>query len=177
MVFETHRLSLRELTTADAPHFFALNADPEVLRYTGDAPFEDLKAAQTFLENYKPYQQYGYGRWAVIRKTDGVFLGWCGLKFDPLCQETDIGFRFYTRYWTKGYATEAAEACLAFGFSEKKLPYIVGRAMEGNTASIRVLEKLGMRFWKRFDFGGERGVVYRLDSINSNDPQRSPIHL
>ena len=163
MKIKTERLYLRELNIEDARDFFLLNEDPEVIQYTGDGPFDDVKAAEHFLRHYKPYQKYGYGRWAMIRKTDQAFLGWCGLKYSPDLDETDLGFRLYRKYWNQGYATEAAHASLAYGFKKKGLTMIVGRAMKVNGASIRVLEKVGMVYWKEYDFDGRPGVYYRID--------------
>ncbi len=158
IITKTSRLYLREFMPDDAPHFFALNNDPEVIRYTGDAPFANEAAARAFLEAYDAYARHGMGRWAVIRKEDEAYLGWCGLKYSPDLDEVDIGFRFFRKYWGRGYATEAAQACLAYGLETLGLKEIVGRAMKANHASMRVLEKLGMQFWKEIDFDGEEGV-------------------
>lgn len=158
---ETERLFLRELIPADAHCFYLLNLDPEVLRFTGDVPFPTEASARFFLKNYTPYASTGLGRWAVLRKSDHAFLGWCGLRYDAKTDETDLGFRFFKTYWNQGYATEAAKASLAYGFLEKKLSCIIGRAMIANKASIRVLEKIGMTYWKDIDFEGHVGAVYR----------------
>lgn len=166
-ILETQRLLLREFSMADAEQLFLLNKDPDVLKYTGDQAFQNVAEARSFLENYNQYQKYGFGRWPVIDKVSGEFLGWCGLKYDPAIDETDIGFRFFKRYWNKGYATEAAKASIALGFDRFGLQSLVGRTMKENTASIRVLEKLGMAFEQEFDFyRGHAGLVYRMDKQN-----------
>jgi RimJ/RimL family protein N-acetyltransferase len=157
---KTNRLTLRQLTTDDAESFYLLNNDPEVLQFTGDKPFADVAAARVFLEGYDQYQKYGVGRWAVIRKEDSVFLGWCGLKYTPETNEYDIGFRFFKCFWNQGYATEAAKACLDYGFTVLGLNVIIGRAMKENIASIKVLRKIGMTFDKELDFNGSQGMVY-----------------
>src|ERR1700750_2464326 len=128
-IIETDRLVLRELTTDDAEYFYELNLNINVIRYTGNLPFVSIEEARSFLEHYKDYHQNGYGRWAVINKSDHEFLGWCGLKYDPATNETDIGFRFFEQYWNKGFATESAEACVHYGFEKLKLTKIIGRAM------------------------------------------------
>jgi [ribosomal protein S5]-alanine N-acetyltransferase len=164
-VIATPRLYLRELTEDDAQNFYGLNLDPDVLQYTGDSVFESVDAARFFLHNYtNVYKKTGMGRWAVIRKEDGAFLGWCGLKYAEDTKETDLGFRFFKKYWGQGYATEAATACVALGFSKLNLPFIIGRAMEANSASVRVLEKVGFTLHQFFDFEGEDGVIYRITS-------------
>ena len=146
-IIETERLLLREFDQSDAIHFYQLNADPEVIRYTGDPPFASVEAARVFLENYQDYQKNGYGRWVVLLKSNDEFIGFCGLKFNEL-ELVDLGFRFFKKHWNKGYATESARACLEYGFRQLQLEEIIGRAAKDNTASIRVLEKLGMSYWK-----------------------------
>src|SRR4249919_969774 len=147
-ILETERLWLREITPDDAETFFLLNSDPEVIKYTGDAAFADVKEAHRFLTNYDQYRKYGIGRWCVLEKNSDKIVGWCGLKYSPDVDEYDIGFRFFRDQWNKGYATESSKACVRFGFEEKNLPMIVGRAMKLNTASIKVLVKSGLTYWK-----------------------------
>jgi ribosomal-protein-alanine N-acetyltransferase len=162
MVLDTERLLLREMTTADAALAYELNLDPEVVQYTGDGPFESVQEAFDFLQKYDHYEKYGFARWAVMRKTDGAFLGWCGLKYDAEMAEHDIGYRFFKRYWGQGYATESAAACIALGFSQFSLQRIVGRVMTQNTASIRVLEKIGLHRCKSYDFDGQPGIIFEI---------------
>lgn len=161
-IFETSRLRLREITPDDAEQAYALNADPEVLRYTGDQPFASVPDAKEFLRNYSDYRDNGFGRWAMIRTTDNRFLGWCGLKRDRTTGEVDIGFRLFRDCWNQGYASESASACLRYGFFQLSLDTIVGRAMRANTASVRVLEKIGLSYSHDFDFDGQPGVVYQI---------------
>jgi RimJ/RimL family protein N-acetyltransferase len=163
MLLETERLCLREFREEDAESIYALNADPEVIQFTGDGPFENPAQARAFLEGYDHYRRHGFGRWAVIRRADGAFLGWCGLKYTPELDEYDLGFRFFKHCWNRGYATEAASACLQLGFERFGLPAIVGRARRENLASIRVLEKIGLTFVGPLDFDGMEGVIYRKD--------------
>ncbi len=127
-IIETERLYLREMALSDAENAYLLNLDPEVTKYTGDIAFESVNAAKHFLENYNHYTKYGFGRWAVINKNDEGFLGWCGLKYSPDTNEYDIGFRLFRNSWNKGYATEAARACLQYGFEKLKINKIVGCA-------------------------------------------------
>lgn len=162
-ITETERLLLRELTPDDAPEFFKLNENPDVIRYTGDLPFTDVKEALAFLQNYREYDRNGYGRWAVMDKASHEFLGWCGLKYHEDTHETDIGFRFFEEHWNKGYASESAAACLQYGFETLHLQKIIGRAMAENIASVKVLQKLGMTFDREFDFDGKRGVIYTIE--------------
>ena len=163
---ETERTIMRKLTTEDAKDFYILNLDEEVLKLTGDKPFENIKASIDFLTKYNQYEKHGVGRLAVIDKATAKFIGWCGLKYSQDKDEYDIGFRFYRDYWNRGYATETSKRCLDFGFNELGIEKIVGRAMKENLASIKVLKKIGMTFKENFDFEGREGVIYELKKIN-----------
>lgn len=159
-ILKTPRLILREFHLEDAENFYELNRNPNVIKFTGDSSFQSILEAKEFLRNYDDYKRNGYGRWAVIEKETGKFIGWCGLKFDG--KETDIGFRFFEEHWGKGFATESANACLAFGFTKLKLEEIIGRAMHENLASIKVLEKIGMKFESEMECALHPGVLYRI---------------
>ena len=161
-LLESPRLFLREFREEDAADLLALNSDPQVLRFTGDKSFASEKEARNFVRNYDHYRCYGIGRWAVLDKCSESFLGWCGLKYQPESDETDVGFRFSRAHWNKGFATEAAMACLRFGFEQKNLTIIVGRAVRANRSSVRVLEKIGMTYSKAIDFNGMDGVQYHI---------------
>lgn len=159
----TARLGLRKMLPEDAATFFALNSDPEVIRYTGDDPFESVEAAYTFLQAYQDvYQREGYGRWSVCLLDTDECVGWCGLRYQPDVQLTDLGYRFFRKWWGRGLATESGRASLAYGFAQLALPEIIARAQVANAASIRVMEKLGMEYWKDEEMDGVPGRYYRL---------------
>jgi RimJ/RimL family protein N-acetyltransferase len=166
-ILETQRLYLREMTPEDAENVYRLNLDWDNIRYTGDKPFESIQEAKQFLENYSHYRIYGFGRWAVIDKVFGEFLGWCGLKYTPELDEYDIGFRLFKECWNKGIGTEAAKACLDYGFSKIGLTRIVGRAMNENIGSIKVLEKIGLKYSEEYDFEGKSGAIYVITKPKS----------
>lgn len=164
IILETERLILREFTENDAFHFYQLNLDPDVMKYTGDQPFENVDAAANFLKYYDHYEKNGFGRWAVIHKTNLDFLGWCGLKYTLELNETDIRFRFFKENWNKGYATDAARTSIYHGFKTYGLNEIVGRVMKNNISSIRVLEKIGLLFSDFYNFDGNPGLKYKIGS-------------
>jgi RimJ/RimL family protein N-acetyltransferase len=161
LILETDRLLLRELNPNDAEDFYQLNLNPNVIKYTGNSAFKSVEEAKRFLENYQDYTLNGYGRWAVINKISNKFIGWSGLKFGEMENETDIGFRFFEEEWGRGYATESAFACLHYGFEKLNLNRIVGRAMKENIASIKVLEKIGLEYEKDVEFDGKEAVIYK----------------
>lgn len=163
---ETERLILREYTEADAPAFFRLNSDPDVMRYVPDERMTDVDQAREILINHPmvDYRERGFGRWACILKETGEHIGFCGLKYLKEIGDVDLGFRFMPSQWGKGFATEAARASIRFGFDELKLDHIVGLAEPENRASIRVLEKVGMQFVEMvrlFDLDMAKYVIRR----------------
>lgn len=138
---------LRTFEPGDAALIYELNQDPDITRFTHD-PVRDLQHAREILEkNILPqYALYNYGRWAVHLKPQLTFMGWCGLKYRPELNETDLGYRFKKEFWGKGFATEAAYACIRFGFENLHIQRIVGRAEPDNIASWKVLENCGMQY-------------------------------
>ena len=166
-ILETERLLLREFETGDAEAFYQLNADEDVMKYTGDVPFVSVTDAAQFLNTYTDYSRNGYGRWAVLLKPEFKFIGWCGLKKD---QErlVDVGYRFMRQYWSKGLATEAAQASIAYGLNELQLSQIIARVAKANTASIKVLEKCGMQYWKEEWYEGlGQTLFYKIDKYTN----------
>ncbi len=147
VIIETKRLLLREFTADDTHLILQLNEDPEVTRYTHD-PIRNYEQANEVLTGsiLPQYALYNHGRWAAHLKTDLSFIGWCGLKFRAELMETDLGYRFMKQYWGQGYATEAAAACLRYGFEKLHIQEIIGRTEPENSASVRVLKKCGMEY-------------------------------
>ena len=171
---ETERLILRELLPTDDYGIFELDSDAEVHRYLGNKPIESIEQARLSIEFIR--QQYitnGIGRWAVVEKNSNNFTGWAGLK---LITETinnhsyyyDVGYRFIKRYWGKGYATEAAKACVDYGLNNLNPEQMYGMANCDNKASRKVLEKAGLSYVETFDYNGEETDWFKI--INYINP-------
>lgn len=161
---QTPRLYLREFTLADVALLYNMHQDPAITRYTGDPlPWDSLAQTQKVLADIiLPQYKNGIGRWAVHIKQTDEFIGWCGLK--DVGHEIDLGYRYIQKYWGNGYATEAAQAVLNFGI-QQQLPNIVGCADVENIASVKILEKIGLKFLKHYtDEDGSRCVKYVIDS-------------
>lgn len=163
VIIETPRLKLSEIIEEEPEEMYLLNSDYAVIQYTGDDGFKDVEAARQLIINYPQYKKYGYGRWTARLKENNEFIGWCGLKFNEDIEEIDIGYRLLKKHWNKGYATEAARACLKFGFTQLNMKRIIGRAEKENTASIRIFEKLNMQFEKNFIEEGKNCVQYAIN--------------
>lgn len=166
VLIETERLVLRESVVGDAPDLFEMNSNPEVLKYTGDLAFTSVEETEELIRNYIDYKKYGYGRWTTIVKATNEVIGFCGLKYLEDIHETDLGYRWKQRHWGKGYATEAGMACLQYGFKNLGLEQIVAQVLEENKASVRVLEKIGMAYWKQLHTEENPGLLYRIKRGN-----------
>lgn len=167
LIIETPRLLLRKKIVEDAPFFFDLNSGPLVTQYTGDGAFKNIQEAEEIVKYViGQYKKNGYGRWMVLNKETNEPLGWCGLKYHEDTKETDLGYRFMQKYWNKGYATEAAIACIDYGFNVLKLDRIYGQAMRDNTASIQVLKKTGMTYVREDLCIGHESYVYDIKKEN-----------
>lgn len=160
-VIETERFFMRELRTTDANMFYALNLDPEVTRYTGDTAFHSISEAMDFLDSYDDYQKHGFGRWAVIDKETKEPWGWCGLK-KRTDGTVDMGYRLFQEKWGKGCATEVGKACVKYAFEDLKLDEIIAEAVSENSASFRVMERLGFQFWKTGKDHGYETHIYKM---------------
>jgi RimJ/RimL family protein N-acetyltransferase len=147
ILLQTDRLLLRLMTEADAEQLIRLGQNPNVTHYLPDTPPATVEEAVRQLRTVI-FPQYArrIGRWAVIRKDTGAFLGWCGLKYYADVNEYDLGYRYFEEHWGQGYATEAAQAVLQYGIEQLRGARIVGKATVGNVASRRVLEKIGLMF-------------------------------
>ena len=147
ILFETPRLFLRQFTEADAPLILALNCDPEIVKYVHEPTLKtEEQAKKILLDIILPQYKNNLGRWAMHTKDTNDFIGWRGLKYRPELDEIDLGYRLMQKAWGKGFATEAAQYSLEHGFKKLNLKLITGRAHIENSASIKVLEKIGMEF-------------------------------
>ncbi|HVZ65408.1 MAG TPA: GNAT family N-acetyltransferase [Lacunisphaera sp.] len=147
-VIETRRLNLRLLTLGDAPFILELLNDPTWLRFIGDRGVRDLDSARGYITNgpAASYAQHGFGLWLVERRQDGVPVGLCGLLKRDTLPDVDIGFAFLERFQGKGYGPEAAIATMTHARAVVGLKRVVAVTVPGNTGSISLLQKLGLRY-------------------------------
>jgi ribosomal-protein-alanine N-acetyltransferase len=162
-MIETERLYLRPFHPDELGALVAFRADPEVSRYLGDAAMHTPESvAQRFEFYLSCYETHGFGASAVIRKADGEMIGWGGLQPLEATGEIEIGYGFAKLYWGQGFATEMAQAWFRYGFERVGLERIVAVAEPENTASWRVMEKLGMRYEGRAQHYGKECVKYAI---------------
>ncbi len=157
-MIETERLLLRNWTQDDLEPWLALNTEP-VMRWLGGVRSRD-NALGTITEALMPWQESrSFTFWAVERKSDGLLLGFCGLKIgddpgSPVEGEYEIGWRLREDAWGQGYAKEAATASLDHAFRVLGAERVVALTVQGNRASWGLMERLGMVRRPDLDYEG-----------------------
>ncbi|MCC6260793.1 MAG: GNAT family N-acetyltransferase [Anaerolineales bacterium] len=147
---ETERLVIRKFSPADAPFILELLNEPSFIKNIGDRNVRNLADAEKYILDgpTASYAKNGFGLCLVTLKATGVSMGMCGLIKREALENVDVGYAFLPRFWSKGYANEAVNATLNYGWQVAKLNRIVAITDPKNTASNRVLEKLGFAFEK-----------------------------
>ncbi|CAI2512144.1 MULTISPECIES: GNAT family N-acetyltransferase [Serratia] len=166
--FFSERLQMRPPVMADLARFYAIFGDPQTQRFNPAGPLtSEAQAASALHERIAGWQQHGYGSWAIaLRERPDWIIGFGGLSRKPLgAQRTvNLGYRFDTRVWGMGLATEMARASLQYGFVGLALEEISAIVRAENQASWRVLEKVGLRRVDTLDDvpGAAPSLVYTL---------------
>jgi ribosomal-protein-alanine N-acetyltransferase len=121
---------------------------------------EDAKKSMDSI--LKHWEEHGFGIWAVIDKEEGTLLGRCGPNLIAETSEVEVDFVIARNFWGKGFATEAAEVALAYGFGVLNLDRIIALSKPENTASRRVMEKAGMRYVRDAQYWGIICAYYEI---------------
>ena len=160
-LFQTERLDVRPKTPGDAAALHAVYGDDEAMRFCGGS-FGTLERTRDFVDSHVRHQAaYGFSMWALLERSSGSLVGDVGfLAYDD---GVEIGWHLHRLVWGRGYATEAARACLAHGFDDLRFTRISAFAEAANTASLRVIEKLGMRFVRGGAGGAAPWIEYVID--------------
>jgi len=161
-ILETERLILRIWRLDDAPALFEVCGNAEVMRYIGTGkPYETIEQANEFLRWATAYQEEnGFCRWAILLKENHEIIGSCGFARPHGTEEIELGYLLGRKFWGKGLATEAAAACLNYGFEKLEFREIIALTDLENVASHRVLEKIGFLRKGIELFDGEENLVY-----------------
>jgi RimJ/RimL family protein N-acetyltransferase len=156
-VLETERLNLRRLEAGDAAFILELLNDPSFLRHIGDKGVRTLEDAARYIAEgpVASYARHGFGLWLVeLKNADAggerrTPAGICGLVKRDTLPDADIGYAFLPRFCGRGYATEAAAAVLHHAHGALGLKRVVAITVPENEGSIKVLEKIGLKFERR----------------------------
>jgi ribosomal-protein-alanine N-acetyltransferase len=165
LICETPRLSIRRLDATDAPFILRLLNEPSFLQNIGDRGVRSLDDARAYLTRgpFSSYEQHGFGLFHVSLRPGGQggpggpssevgnggdAIGMCGLLQRDWLDAPDVGFAFFPEFWSKGYACESSTGVIEWGRRTLGITRVVGIVKPGNIGSIRVLEKLGMKFMR-----------------------------
>jgi len=159
---ETSHLVLRKLTINDAEALFKTVGDPEVMQFWAPGPdqtffhtLERINAINTH------WDKHGFGDWAIIEKQQKQLIGFCGLHYLEGMSEVNVGYALEKAKWKLGFGTELLNALLNFGFDILGLKEIVAVIDPQNTASLKLIQKCGLSYWKESAYMERPRVVYR----------------
>jgi len=149
-ILETERVVLREFSIEDDEFILELLNEPSFIQNIGDRGVRTLEDAREYILRVPiaSYEKNGFGLWSVMLKESGESIGMCGLIKRDTLDDVDIGYAFLPRFWSKGYAVEVALAVKEYARDVVGLKRLVAITVPENAASIRVLEKIGLRFDK-----------------------------
>ena len=171
-LLKTRRLILRPFSPADAEFVITLVNDPGWLRFIGDRKVHDHATAEAYIARMnRMHTEHGHGALLIALRETGVPVGMAGLFRRPGLDVPDVGFALRPEYYGCGFALEAAQAVMRHGRRRLKLEQVLGVTVPENMASIRLLEKLGLRYQRimRLPGGSEDVCIYEL-SWNHKKP-------
>ena len=161
-VLQTNRLILREITLEDAPAVFAMRSDPEVMRYIGKLPQQELREAEAMIQEYlQAYANNEAINWAICyAESPELLIGTIGFwRFDKVNHRAEIGYTLSAAHWRKGIMSEAMQATLEYCFKYLNFHSIEANTDPENDASGLILEKHGFvqeaYFRENFYFEGK----------------------
>jgi RimJ/RimL family protein N-acetyltransferase len=154
-IIETERLYLRTWQVLDAKPYFDINQDPQVIEFLrGPLTLEEVNQFMATANQHQ--EKWGFALWAAELKETKELMGFIGLNYTDweahFTPAVEVGWRLGSQYWGKGYATEGAKAALDFGFNTIGLDEIVSFTVPMNQRSLRVMEKIGLRYDPEDDF-------------------------
>ena len=157
----TGRLVLRPFVEEDVYVLLDIMDDAEVMRYFPNPVPMTLERAQLFLKKQTDeWAKTDYGHWGVV--LNDALVGWCGLQFLPETKENEVAYCLAKDTWGKGFATEAAQASVNYGFNQLGMKEIIGLTHLKNIASQNVLRKVGMRFDARLVYWGMECMRFKV---------------
>lgn len=162
-VFQTPRLSAREMSPADLDFIAELLGDPEVMRFYPKA-YTRVEAQGWIEGQMQRYVEHGHGLWLIQRRDTAEPVGQVGLLLQRLDgrDEAEVGYLIHRAFWRQGYATEAARATRDHAFGSRKYERVISLIRPGNHPSQYVARKLGMLPERSAMFRGLRHIVYSV---------------
>jgi len=162
-ILQTQRLSLREMEPDDADFILEQLTDPSFLANIGDRGVRDHDSARAYIDRWRAnYARDGYGLWLVELRETGEVIGMAGIVRRDTLPSPDIGYALLPRHWSKGYAVEACAAVRDHAMQALGLPELLAIVSPGNAASVRVLERIGLRYRSHVRVGDDDLQLFAL---------------
>ena len=164
-IIETPRLTLRYITTLDAPALMPILGNKEVMRYSIIGVHNPRQIKQFIEQRLLSYLEYGFGLYALVHKQNQETIGYCGFFIQSIerKKEVEIGYRLAQKYWGQGLATEAGLAVIEYGRKRFNFQRFICLIEPENQRSIRVAIKLGMKLEKKIIYHGLDVAMYSLN--------------
>jgi ribosomal-protein-alanine N-acetyltransferase len=160
---ETERLLIRPFEAADVDAMADVYGDPEVMRHVSIGVL-DREGTAGLLEQYRRAQeQRGFSSWALTARGSGTVLGDVGFGLYAPTGEPELGYTLGAAFWGRGYAFEAARACVAAAFSSLSCPRLLAKVQPENERSLRLAERLGMRPVETIAIDGHPHLLLELE--------------
>ena len=160
----TARLSFRPLSLDDLDSIHALWTNPSVRRFLfDDQIISREQAAAEINDSIERFEAHGCGLWGARLREDSELIGFCGYRFFHEPPQLQLLYGFHPGHWSRGFATEAARAMIRFGFEQTGLDFVIASADAPNSASLEVMQRVGMSFDRRETVNEKDTVYYRLD--------------
>jgi [ribosomal protein S5]-alanine N-acetyltransferase len=163
ILVETEHLLFRPLMLSDLDDLAALYADPEVMRFLGGP--RSKEQVRHILNGYiREYEIYGHSFFATIQKSDGRFIGQCGLLRQEVEEqpEVELGYVLAPEYWQRGLALEGTQALKEYGLQQLGFPRLISLIPPRNMASIHIAMKIGMRYERDVEQWGQHFRLYAV---------------
>ena len=168
-ILETDRLVLRRLAVENAEFIFDLLNQPSFLEFIGDKGVRTIDDARNYILTgpIASYERFGFGLYLTELRSTETPIGICGLLKRETLDDVDVGFAFLPQYWRQGYAFESAAAVLTYGRDVLGLDRIVAITSPDNEASIKTLNKLGLKFERMIRLSADAPEVKLFGPLNS----------
>ena len=168
MIIETERLILREMTENDFDAIYAVLADSDIMQHYPYI-FDEARVRGWIARNMERYRSDGFGLWAVVSKKSGEVIGDCGLTMQPIHGQMlpEIGYHIRADHQRRGYASEAAAACIQYAFERHDFPVVYSYMKYTNAASAAVAMKNGMKLLEEYDDPDNR--ITKVYAISRED--------
>lgn len=175
---ETERLFFRPYEEKDKPDFLNLFTDPKVMKYVGDGVLDEAQAEAFWRKLFDELYPQNFNIWAIFAGEDSRYVGHAGIYRRPAKSEDwELVYFLNRNDWGRGFATEIARRVIEYGFTELNLPEIYATVDDEHSASIKVLEKAGMRFLHyEFDEKG-RFSVYSIKRLTAHEREHYRVDI